>query len=252
MARSNLIYGRNPILEALRSGQTVDKIFIQQRLSGDEITEIIHLAREQSVPVQKVPPEKIQRLTFKGGQQINHQGVAAFLSLIRYYEIEDIVQQCFDKGVNPLIVVLDGVTDVRNFGAIARSAECFGAHALVVPSRGSAQINPEAMKASAGALNRIPVCRVNQVEDAYQSLRLNGLQIYASSLQGDSSISDCDFTLPAAIVMGAEESGIGQGTIRAADKLFNIPMLGETDSLNVSVAAGVILYEVTRQRAVAD
>lgn len=249
MARSNLIYGRNPILEALRSEKAIDKIFIQQKLSGDEIAEIVGLARARSVPVQKVPAEKLQRLTFKGGQKINHQGVAAFLSLIRYYEIEDIVQQCYDQGVNPLVVVLDGVTDVRNFGAIARSAECFGAHAIVVPARGSAQINPEAMKASAGALNRVPVCRVPQIENAYETLRLNGLQIYASSLQGDSDISDCDFTVPAAIVMGAEESGIGSGTIRVADKLFSIPMLGETDSLNVSVAAGVILYEVNRQRA---
>lgn len=250
MARSNLIYGRNPILEAFNAGKSIDKVFVQQQISGDDIAAIVGMAREANVPVQKVPQEKLHRLTSKGGQKVNHQGVAAFLSLVQYFQIEDVVQLCYDKGEDPLFLVLDGITDVRNFGAIARSAECFGVHGIVAPTKGSAQINPEAMKASAGALNRIAVCRVSQLQDAYKQLQINGLSIFASSLDAKESMESCDFSVPCALVLGAEESGIGSTTLRVADRLFSIPMQGETDSLNVSVAAGVMLYEVQRQRKV--
>ncbi len=246
--RGNLIYGRNPILDALKSGKSLDKIFLQSGLKGEELSEIGALARKADIPVQRVPQEKLHRLTVKGGQAVNHQGVAAFLSLIQYYEIEDVIQHCYDNGEDPLIVLLDGVTDVRNFGAIARSAEVFGAHAIVIPSRGSAQINPAAMKASAGALNRISVCRVDSIAVALKTLEWNGLKSFASSLDASQTISDCDFSGPCGIVMGAEESGISSQVARKADELFIIPQKGETDSLNVSVATGVILYEVSRQR----
>ena len=242
-ASNDLIFGRHPVLDALRNGSAIDKILLQQGTRGDFERELRQLTKAANVPIQTLPRERLDR-TVRG----NHQGVIGFLSPLPYYRLEDVLPNIYEAGQIPLILILDGVTDVRNFGAIARSAEVLGAQALVIPRKNSAALNADAIKTSAGALTRISVCRERNVVSAVEWLQQNGVSVYASSLHESLPLSKLDFTGPAAIVLGSEDKGISRATQRAADATFIIPQLGQTDSLNVSVAAGICLYEVLRQR----
>jgi len=243
MSPKNLIYGLHPFIEAVKSGKEIEKVLIQRGLKKETFSEVYQLLKEHSIPYQFVPQEKLTRITTR-----NHQGIITFLSAVEYQNFEEIVQRIFEKGDNPLLMILDQITDVRNFGAVARSSECFGVDALLIPAKGSASINEDAMKTSAGALNRIPVCRVTRLTDAIIYLKNSGIKIIAVSEKGDNSISDYDFTEPLALIVGSEEKGISPGLLELTDGQVKIPMKGLIESLNVSVAAGICLYEVLRQR----
>ena len=246
------IFGRKPVLEAFKAGKRFDKILLLKNMNtGDELREIFKLAKETETPFQNVPKEKLEAVAQKYSKhrEANHQGVIGFLSIIDYYSLDDVLHQVYGKGETPLFVVLDGVTDVGNFGAIARSAECLGAHAIVVPAQGRAQINAEAMKSSAGALNNILVCREKSLVTAIQYLKTNGIKIFGTDKHKATDISKVDFTVPCAIVMGSEGDGISKEVMRLCDQRVMIPMKGETESLNVSVSAGIVLYEVSKCRA---
>lgn len=245
--KNEMIFGVRAVIEAIGAGKTVERIFIKNDTSGELSRELLALARERAVPVIRVPLEKLNRLTRK-----NHQGVVAFISPVAYQDLEEVVTRVFEEGRVPALVLLDGVTDTRNFGAIARTADCAGFDAVVIPERGSAGVTPEAVKASAGALFRIPVCRVRNMLDAVRLLRQLGLSVVGASEKTDSSYTQADFSLPSAIVMGAEDVGISPQVVRACDSLVSIPMLGDISSLNVSVAAGVLMYELVRQRSLSD
>ena len=244
------IFGRKPIIEAFKAGKRFDKILVLKNITGDEMREIYQFAKDTDVPVQNVPKEKLDSVAQKYSKhrEANHQGVIGFLSIIDYYTLDDVLHQVYGKAETPLLVVLDGVTDVGNFGAIARSAECLGAHALVVPAQGSAQINAEAMKTSAGALNNILVCREKSLSTAIHYLKQNGIKIFGTDKHKASDIAKVDFTVPCAIVLGSEGDGISKEIMKMCDERIMIPMQGQTESLNVSVSAGIVLYEIGRSR----
>lgn len=231
------------MLEALKAERLFEKILVQQGIQSPEVNDVKSLAREKGIPLQSVPIQKLHSITRK-----NHQGIIGFLSLIQYYSVEDVMLKAYDEGRTPLFLMLDGITDVRNFGAIARSAELTGVDALIVPQKGGALISADAMKASAGALNLVQVCKVHTLQDAMKYLKLNGIRIFAADERAEKNLPEMDFSTPAAVILGAEGEGISGELIRKADELFKIPMTGKIGSFNVSVAAGIILYEVMRQR----
>ncbi|HXH19040.1 MAG TPA: 23S rRNA (guanosine(2251)-2'-O)-methyltransferase RlmB [Chitinophagales bacterium] len=243
MNRHHLIYGRHPILEALRADKGFEKILLQQGAHSPEINAIKELARQKKIPLQVVPPQKLKTITSK-----NHQGIIGFLSLIQYYTVEDVMLKAYDEGRSPLFLMLDNITDVRNFGAIARTAELTGTDALVVPQKGGALINADAIKSSAGALNLIHVCKVKSLDEAAGYFRLNGIRIFAADERAEKKLFEMDFRVPAAIILGAEGAGVRRELIAKSDESFAIPMAGKIGSFNVSVAAGIILYEAMRQR----
>lgn len=243
MKEDNLIYGKHPLLEALRAGKPFEKILLQNGTSNVEMKEVNALARQANIPVQYVPHQKLNSITRK-----NHQGMIGFGSLIGYYDLQDILMHDYDHNKVPLFMLLDRVTDVRNFGAIARTAECCGASAIVVPATGGALIHADAIKASAGALTTLPVCKVNRLEDAVELLKLNGVQVLVSDMDAPKQLQELDFSAPTAIIMGSEGEGVSGKLASMADERFKIPMVGITESLNVSVAAGMILYEALKQR----
>ena len=242
----DMLFGLRPILEALNAGRTLDKIFLLRGTKNSMVTDISDLARKAGAPVSLVPVEKLDGLTRK-----NHQGAVAFVSPIDYAPLDNLLAGLFEEGKTPFLLVLDRITDVRNFGAIARSAECLGVQALVVPGRGAAQINGDAVKTSAGALNLLPVCRENNLRDTIQFLKQSGLTIIACTEKATEAVgtADVDFTGPVAVLMGSEEDGIDPDLLRLADVRLRIPMTGQIQSLNVGVAAGIMLFEVARQRA---
>lgn len=242
----NVIYGRHPIWEALHAGRSFDKILVQKGIGGDIVREVVQLARQHEIPLQIVPPETLGRLS-KGK---NHQGMLGFTSLIDYYEIEDILANTYEKGQVPLFLLCDGITDVGNFGAIARTAACAGVQTIVIPAKGSAAINAETLKASAGALEKIHVSKVRFLDKTIRYLRENGVQIIATGLQTDTYIYQLDFTQPTAIIMGAEGKGVSPVFLKTADHIAQIPIPGAFDSYNVSVATGIVLYEAVRQRRI--
>ncbi len=242
---NQMVFGMRAVIEAVKSGKELESVFVQRGLMGPIFQELKNLLKEHDLVFQMVPIEKLNRIT-----PGNHQGVVAFISPIGYDKIENIIPLIFEKGEIPLILILDGITDVRNFGAIARTAECAGVQAIVVPARGSAQINPDAIKTSAGALYKIPVCRHESLQKVARFLQDSGLQLVACTEKTNDNLYKPDYTVPTAIVMGAEDTGISNELIRIADHLAKIPMFGEIESLNVSVSAGVILYEAIRQRMV--
>ena len=241
--KADIIYGRHPVLEGIENGVNLEKVFLQQGTRGDFEKQLRGLCRQHEIPLQVIPKERMNKWTRQ-----NHQGVIGIIGLIRYYKLEDVLLGIYEKNEAPFIVLLDGVTDVRNFGAIARSAEICGAHAIVVPNKGTAQINSEAMKTSAGALNIIPVCRDTSIVNAIKTLQLSGVQVLASSLDAKKPLHQFDLTNPVALVLGAEGEGISQQVLRAADEVFIIPQKGQTDSFNVSVAGGIMFYEVMKGR----
>ncbi len=240
-----LIFGTHPVLEALRGGQPLEKVFLQIGLRGEVEKETRHLCRERGVPLQFVPREKLSRLV-KGA----HQGIVAAVPTVEFQKLEDVLPQIFEKGETPLLIVLEGVTDVRNVGAIARSALVAGAHAVVLPKNNSALLNEEAMKASAGALNHLPVCRENSLSAAIDFLKNSGVTVVATDLMEESQpIFAVDLTGPTAILLGSEGEGLATAILRKADHIAKIPQTVDFDSYNVSVAAGICLYEAIRQRA---
>jgi 23S rRNA (guanosine2251-2'-O)-methyltransferase len=240
---NQMVFGIRAVIEAIRSGKEIESLYLQRGLSGELLGELKKVLTEYHITAQQVPVEKLNRLTPK-----NHQGAVAFISPIIYQKVEDIIPQIFEKGEVPLILVLDGITDVRNMGAIARTAECAGVHAIVIPAKGSAQINPDAIKTSAGALYKIPVCRHDNFVQTVKFLQESGLQLVCCTEKTKDYLYKPDYTLPTAIVMGSEEDGIRNEIIRVSDYLAKIPMFGEIESLNVSVSAGIIIYEAIRQR----
>lgn len=241
--KSSLVLGRQPLVEAIRAGKAIDKILMQKNASGDSISLIRELAKEKQVPIQYVPPEKLNSIS-RG----NHQGVIAFTAAIQYQELQQVISFVVEKGETPLFLLLDGITDVRNIGAIARTAHCMGAQAIIIPDKGVAPLQEDAIKASAGALESILVCRVNSLMKAVDDLHLNGIRVYASEMTADRSLFDCDFSVPCAIVMGGEEKGVYPALMKICDETMHIPMKTDFESLNVSVAAGMILYEALKQR----
>lgn len=238
-----LVVGRKPLIEALKSGKTVEKIFLLRTATGEDINTIKKMARERNIPLSAVPEEKLNSLT-----RTNHQGVVAWGSLLEYTDLQDAISFVVDRGETPLFVLLDGVTDVRNVGAIARTALCCGAQGIILPLSSSASLTEEAVKTSAGALNRILLCRVPSVPQAVDVLRLNGIHILGTQMKSNTPLHKADFSMPCCIVMGAEDAGISKDVIKRADTLIHIPMTGDFDSLNVSVATGMVLYEAMRQR----
>lgn len=241
---SQLIYGIRSVIETITAGKHLEKVFVQKGLKGELVKELLQLTSERTVPVSHVPVEKINQFTRK-----NHQGVVAFMSPVQYHNLHHVVAEVFESGKTPLFLLLDQITDVRNFGAVCRTAECMGVDAVVIPTRGGAQINPDAVKTSAGALNYIPVCREADLKDAAKYLKDSGLQIVACTEKGKKSLHEADFTGPTVLIMGSEEMGINEDLIRMSDESVKINMTGKIGSLNVSAASAMLLYEVTRQRS---
>lgn len=240
----NLIFGVRPVMEAIDAGRQIDKVMIKKGADGPTVQQLRDLARSRRIQIQDVPIEKLNRLVREG----NHQGVIAQVSAIEYQEISEVVQTVLDNEDVPLIVVFDGVTDVRNFGGIARSAECAGAHALVVPIKNAAPVNADAIKTSAGALNIIPVCRVGSVRNTLRYLQECGMQIVAATEKSNTLLFEAELTKPTVIVMGSEDTGISKEVLKMCDVKLAIPIIGTIESLNVSAAAAVMLFEVVRQR----
>ena len=243
MKKDSLIIGRQPLIEAIRDGRAIDKILFQRNTSGESIGEIRKLAKENNIPIQQVPPEKLFSIT-----KANHQGVIAFAAIIQYMNLQDVIDSILSEGQVPLFIMLDGVTDVRNIGAIARSAFCCGAQAIIIPDKGVGALNEEAMKSSAGALEKIHICRVSSLLKAVDSLHLNGIKVFTSEMNATKKVFELNFSEPSCIIMGSEDNGVQPYISKAADEHFTIPMKNNFDSLNVSVAAGIILYEVMKQR----
>jgi 23S rRNA (guanosine2251-2'-O)-methyltransferase len=239
----NYIFGMRSIIEAVNAGKTIDKLFIQKGLHNDLFAELWKLVRLKRINYKHVPLEKINRLTRK-----NHQGVFAFISPIDFHNIEDVIPQLYEEGKNPLVLVLDRITDVRNFGAIARTAECAGVDTILIPEQNAAAINADAIKTSAGALHKVTVCRTWNLKLALQFMKDSGIQLIACTEKTQNNMYKPDYTLPTAIIMGSEEDGVAPEFLKMSDARVKIPMSGKIASLNVSVASGVILYEAIRQR----
>lgn len=241
---TDYIFGIRAVIEAILAGKDIDKILVRKDLSGELSDELFQMLKGRAdIFVQRVPLERINRITRK-----NHQGVVAFLSPVAYHKLDHLVPDLFEQGRNPLLVLLDGITDVRNFGAIARTCECAGVDALVIPERNSVSVNADAVKTSAGALLHLPVARVGSLHQAIRYLKESGYTIVGSTEKSDKNYTEFDYTVPTAIVMGAEDTGISMENLRLCDHLATIPMSGKVNSLNVSVAAGIMIYEVVRQR----
>jgi len=239
----SIIYGIRPILEAILNGKELESVFIQKGAGGNALKELREKLAENEISYQIVPIEKLNRLTQKV-----HQGAVAFLSQITYQKLDLLIPQIFEEGKNPLFMLLDRVTDVRNFGAIARTCECLGVNGIIIPVKGGAQINEDAIKTSAGALLSLPVCRENQLKDSLVYLRNSGVSIIACTEKASDVVDMGSFKGPTCIILGSEEDGISDHLLRLSDHLVRIPMLGTIESLNVSVSAGIILSEVQRQR----
>lgn len=238
----NLVFGIRPVVEAIEAGKQIEKLYIRKGAEGQLMTELRDLCLRHRIRTQEVPVEKLNRLT-RG----NHQGVVAQISPIGYVELNDILERV-PEDETPLIVLFDGVTDVRNFGAIARSAECAGAHGLIVPLKNAAPVNSEAIRSSAGALTAIPVCRVGSIRNTLKALQAEGYQVVGATEKSRKLLYDADFSKPTALVMGAEDTGISKEVLKLCDEQLAIPMIGKIESLNVSAAAAVLLFEIVRQR----
>ena len=239
----NYIFGIRAIIEAVEAGKTIDKLFIQKGLHNDLFAELWKLVREKRINYKHVPLEKINRLTRK-----NHQGVFAFISPIDFHNIEDVIPKLYEEGKNPLVLVLDRITDVRNFGAIARTAECAGVDTILIPEQNAAAINADAIKTSSGALHKVTVCRTWNLKLALQFMKESGIQLIACTEKTQDDMYKPDYTTPTAIIIGSEEDGVSPEFLKICDARAKIPMNGKIASLNVSVATGVILYEAIRQR----
>ena len=241
--KENFIFGIRPVIEAIKSGKEMERILLQKNLRGESFRELFNLIRELNIPFQFAPLEKFNRLSKQ-----NHQGVIAWVTEITYQKIENILPAIYEEGKIPLVLILDNITDVRNMGAIARTAECAGVNAIIVPVRGSAMINSEAIKTSAGALYKIPVCRAANLKTIIEFLKHSGLQILAATEKGSKEYTVADLVKPSALILGSEGKGISAEILKLADERISVPLAGEIASLNVSVAAGIFLFEFLRQR----
>lgn len=241
------IFGIRAVMEAIEAGKDIDRVYIKKDLSGDLASELFDLMRKHRIVSKRVPVERINKITRK-----NHQGVVAMLSAVTYYSLDRLIPELYEDGVLPFVVVLDGVTDVRNFGAIARTCECAGVDAIVIPTHDSVSVNADAVKTSAGALLHIPVCRESSTLSAIKRLKNSGYKIIAVSEKADINYTLTDYTVTVALVLGAEDKGISPEVLRVSDIFVSIPMFGNISSLNVSVAAGITIYEAVRQRLAAD
>lgn len=238
-----MIFGIHPVLEAIKAGKTFDKILLQEKIDPAITKQIKEFCRDNVVSLSEVPKEKLNRITGK-----NHQGLIAFLSPIEFYEVDDIVEQKFSEGKDPFILVLDKITDVRNFGAICRTAECAGVDAIVIPKKSAAQISEDSIKTSAGALMTMPICKVRILTETVKHLKDRGLRIVSCTEKATSLHTAADLSGPVAVVMGSEEIGISREIVNISDNAVKLPMSGKIESLNVSVACGILLYEIIRQR----
>jgi 23S rRNA (guanosine2251-2'-O)-methyltransferase len=243
MEKSDMIYGTRAVMEAILAGKQIEKIMIQSGLANDLIKELITTAKKNQVSYVFVPAEKLKRMSSK-----NHQGVICLLAAVSFASLDNLIDRAFSDGREPFFLLLDRITDVRNFGAIARTAECAGLDGIVIPEKGSAPITSDAMKTSAGALNHIPVCRERDFKKTMQLLRDSGIRVVACTEKANKDLYEVNLSGPIALIMGSEEDGISDTLLREADELAKIPMKGKIGSLNVSVAAGVSIYEVIRQR----
>jgi 23S rRNA (guanosine2251-2'-O)-methyltransferase len=241
--KSSLITGRKAVTEAIRHGQALDRIYLDTKALGQDIMEIKRLAAQFAIPVNYVPVAKLN-----GFNVTDHEGVIAQLARVQYQDLQDIISFVTEKGEVPLLLILDGITDIRNIGGIARSAYCTGVHAIIIPDKGVGALNEDAVLTSAGALEKIPVCRVNSLMKTVDELHLNGIKVFATDMKAEKNIFDCDLKEPCAIVMGSEEKGIYPALMKICDEKIKIPMARDFESLNVSVATGIILYEAMKQR----
>ena len=241
--KNEMIFGVRAVIEAIQAGKEIDKILIKRDMQSDLSKELFAVLKGTQIPVQRVPVERINRITRK-----NHQGVIAFISSITYQRTEDLVPFLFEQGKNPLLIMLDGITDVRNFGAIARTCECAGVDAIVIPSKNSVSVNADAIKTSAGALHTLPVCREQNLTQTIKFLKDSGFKIVAATEKGDYDYTKANYSDPVCIIMGAEDTGVPYEHLALCDEWIKIPMLGNIESLNVSVAAGILIYEAVKQR----
>lgn len=241
--RNEMIFGIRAVIEAIQSGKEIDKVLIKKDIQSELSKELMAELKQTFIPVQRVPVEKLNRITRK-----NHQGVVAFISPITYQRTEDLVPFLFEQGKIPLLLLLDGITDVRNFGAIARTCECAGVDGIIIPSKNSVSVNADAIKTSAGALHTIPVCRESNLLQTIKYLKASGFRIVAATEKGDYDYTKANYTDPTCIIMGAEDTGVPYDHLAQCDEWVKIPLLGKIASLNVSVAAGVLIYEAIKQR----
>ncbi len=245
--KNEMIFGARAVIEAIQAGKEIDKVLIKKDIQSDLSKELLAALKDTFIPVQRVPVERINRITKK-----NHQGVIAFISPITYQRTEDIVPFLFEQGKNPLLIMLDGLTDVRNFGAIARTCECAGVDAIIIPNKNSVSVNADAIKTSAGALHTLPVCREANLRNTIKFLKDSGFKIIAATEKGDYDYTKADYEGPTCIIMGAEDTGVSYDNLALCDEWVKIPMLGTIESLNVSVAAGVLIYEAIKKRGFGD
>lgn len=245
MAEKDFLFGLRPLIEAVNAGKNIDKVLLKTGLQGNTFNELYGLLKKYKIPFQFVPVEKLNRYTRK-----NHQGVIALMSFSEVVDIETLVPGIYDEGKQPFILILDRITDVRNFGAIVRSAECAGVDAILIPAKGAARINSDAMKTSAGALNNMNICRTDSIKNTIRFLKDSGIKIYGASEKAETNYFTAELNQPVAIVMGSEDEGISKNILESCDELIKIPIEGKTGSLNVSAAATVLLFEVTKQRSV--
>lgn len=242
--KSSLVIGRTAVTNALQAGQALDRIYLDTRAQGGDIQNIKKLAAQNGVPVNYVPTARLDGFNISG-----HEGVVAQIAKVQYHDLQSVISWVTDQGQVPLFLILDGITDIRNIGGIARTAYCTGVHALIIPDKGVGALNEDAILTSAGALEKLPVCRVSSLMKAVDELHLNGIRVFASEMKAEKTIAEADFREPCAVVMGSEEKGIYPALLKICDEKIRIPMAGDFESLNVSVAAGMILYEVMQQRS---
>ncbi len=241
--KNEMIFGLRAVIEAIQAGKEIDKILIRKDIQSELSKELFAAIKNTTVPVQKVPIERLNRITRK-----NHQGVVAFISPVTYQRTEDLVPFLFEQGKTPLFIMLDGVTDVRNFGAIARTCECAGVDAIIIPSKNSVSVNADAIKTSAGALHTLPVCREHNLTGTVKYLKESGFRIVAATEKGDYDYTEANYKDPLCIIMGAEDTGVSYDNLALCDEWVKIPLFGNIESLNVSVAAGILIYEAVKQR----
>ncbi len=241
--KSTLVFGRDAIINALQNGQAFDKIYLDPKAIHQGINEIKKLAQQYLVPISYVPRAKLDGFNIS-----NHEGCVAVISKVHYYQLQDIISQVVEEGKSPFFLILDGITDIRNIGGIARTAFCCGVHAIIIPDKGVGALNDDAIATSAGALEKIPICRVNSLMKTVDELHLNGIKVFASEMKAENTIHDCSLIEPCAIIMGSEENGVYPALQKICDHKIKIPMGRDFDSFNVSVATGIILYEAMKQR----
>lgn len=242
-----MVYGTRAVMEAACSGRQLERVFLQTGVTNDLMKELVHTLKERKVPYSWVPAEKLNRLTTK-----NHQGAVALISAVQYADLQAVIDHAYANGRAPFLLLLDRITDVRNFGAVARTCECLGLDAIVLEEKGNAPVTADAVKTSAGALNHLPVCKVSSLKQTMRNLRDNGILVVACTEKATESLFQADLSGPLALVLGSEEDGIADALLKEADRMLNIPIQGKVASLNVSVAAGIAMYEGVRQRSEAS